>query len=203
MSLGVYITFRISNFPDLTVDGATTGGGVAAVMIIQGFDPWLATAAAFAGGLLAGACTGLLHTKGKINGLLSGILMMIALHSINNRIMGTPNVSLFRIDTIFPSVNDLNANPSLKSITFILILLSIVLIKLLLDWFLNTDLGLALRATGDNDRMIRSFGANTIRRKFSASACRTASWHCPARSIAQSMGFADSSYGCGHDRDRA
>lgn len=198
MSLGVYITFRILNFPDLTVDGSfTTGGGIAAVMIIQGFDPWLATAAAFAGGLLAGACTGLLHTKGKINGLLSGILMMIALHSINNRIMGTPNVSLFRIDTIFPSVNDLNANPSLKSITFILILLSIVLIKLLLDWFLNTDLGLALRATGDNERMIRSFGANTDTTKILGISLSNGLVALSGAIVAQSMGFADVYMGVG------
>src|SRR5262245_56733126 len=100
MALGVYITFRILDFPDLTVDGSfATGGAIAAIMISQGYSPWLATLAACGGGLLAGACTGLLHTKGKINGLLAGILMMIALYSINIRIMGRPNVSLVNIDT--------------------------------------------------------------------------------------------------------
>lgn len=151
MALGVYITFRILDFPDLTVDGSfTTGAAIAAILITNGVNPWLATLAAFAGGMLAGICTGLLHTKGKINGLLSGIIMMIALYSINMRIMGKPNISLSQEANIFGSIDP------------IYIMLVIVIIgKLLLDAFFRTDLGLALRATGDNKRMIRSFGANT------------------------------------------
>ncbi|MFE0554479.1 ABC transporter permease [Paenibacillus sp. NPDC058910] len=151
MALGVYITFRILDFPDLTVDGSfTTGAAIAAILITNGVNPWLATLAAFAGGMLAGICTGLLHTKGKINGLLSGIIMMIALYSINMRIMGKPNISLSKEKIIFGSIDP------------IYIMLVIVIIgKLLLDAFFRTDLGLALRATGDNKRMIRSFGANT------------------------------------------
>src|SRR5690606_1848334 len=105
MALGVYITFRILNFPDLTVDGSfTTGAAIATVMIVNGYSPLLSSLAAFAGGLAAGACTGLLHTKGKINGLLSGILMMIALFSINMRILGKPNVSLRGSDTLFSEI---------------------------------------------------------------------------------------------------
>ncbi|MCT1398786.1 ABC transporter permease [Paenibacillus sp. p3-SID867] len=151
MALGVYITFRILDFPDLTVDGSfTTGAAIAAILITNGVNPWLATLAAFAGGMLAGICTGLLHTKGKINGLLSGIIMMIALYSINMRIMGKPNISLSQEKIIFGTIDP------------IYIMLVIVIIgKLLLDAFFRTDLGLALRATGDNKRMIRSFGANT------------------------------------------
>ncbi|WP_098746760.1 ABC transporter permease [Paenibacillus sp. EZ-K15] len=151
MALGVYITFRILDFPDLTVDGSfTTGAAIAAILITNGVNPWLATLAAFAGGTLAGICTGLLHTKGKINGLLSGIIMMIALYSINMRIMGKPNISLSQEKIIFGTIDP------------IYIMLVIVIIgKLLLDAFFRTDLGLALRATGDNKRMIRSFGANT------------------------------------------
>ncbi|GAA0836944.1 ABC transporter permease [Bifidobacterium pullorum subsp. gallinarum] len=151
MALGVYITFRILDFPDLTVDGSfTTGAAIAAILITNGVNPWLATLAAFAGGMVAGICTGLLHTKGKINGLLSGIIMMIALYSINMRIMGKPNISLSQEEIIFGSIDP------------IYIMLVIVIIgKLLLDAFFRTDLGLALRATGDNKRMIRSFGANT------------------------------------------
>lgn len=151
MALGVYITFRILDFPDLTVDGSfTTGAAIAAILITNGVNPWLATLAAFAGGMFAGICTGLLHTKGKINGLLSGIIMMIALYSINMRIMGKPNISLSQEKIIFGTIDP------------IYIMLVIVIIgKLLLDAFFRTDLGLALRATGDNKRMIRSFGANT------------------------------------------
>jgi putative ABC transport system permease protein len=89
MALGVYITFRILNFPDLTVDGSfTTGASIAAWMIVKGYSPLAATLMGFIGGILAGAVTGVLHTKGKINALLSGILMMIALYSINLRISG-------------------------------------------------------------------------------------------------------------------
>lgn len=151
MALGVYITFRILDFPDLTVDGSfVTGGGIAALMITTGYSPLLATAAAFAGGLVAGTCTGLLNTKAKINGLLSGILMMIALYSINLRIMGRPNISVYGESLIFSNVSVLAVMP-----------IAIILIKLILDWFLYTDFGLALRATGDNRKMIRSFGANT------------------------------------------
>jgi putative tryptophan/tyrosine transport system permease protein len=158
MALGVYITYRILDFPDLTVDGSfTTGGAVAAVMITQGYNPWLASLAAFAVGLVAGACTGLLHTKGKINGLLSGILMMIALYSINLRIMGKPNIGMYNEPTLFTTISE---HPA----AYMLILIAgALVIKLLLDAFLHTDLGLALRATGDNSRMIRSFGANTDR----------------------------------------
>ncbi|MBO1913289.1 hypothetical protein J4G37_51825, partial [Microvirga sp. 3-52] len=94
MALGVYLSFRVLDFPDLTVDGSfVTGAAVAATMILFGYDPMLATAAALLIGFLAGCVTGLLHTKGKINPLLSGILMMIALYSINLRIMGTTSTS--------------------------------------------------------------------------------------------------------------
>jgi putative tryptophan/tyrosine transport system permease protein len=151
MALGVYITFRILDFPDLTVDGSfTTGGAIAAVMIAGGSSPLLATVAAFGGGVIAGVCTGLLHTKGKINALLSGILMMIALYSINLRIMGKANIPLLGVDTLLTDVNVLLVMPFI-----------VLAVKLALDWFFHTDMGLALRATGDNQRMIRSFGVNT------------------------------------------
>lgn len=151
MALGVYITFRILNFPDLTVDGSfTTGGAIAAVMITGGGSPVIATIAAFFGGLIAGVCTGLLHTKGKINALLAGILMMIALYSINLRIMDKSNIPMLGMDTLLTNVKLLTVLP-----------IAVLVIKLALDWFLRTDIGLALRATGDNPRMIRSFGVNT------------------------------------------
>ncbi|WP_426453325.1 ABC transporter permease [Paenibacillus sp. S-38] len=155
MALGVYITYRILDFPDLTVDGSfTTGGAIAAVLITGGTPPLVATAAAFAGGMLVGACTGLLHTKGKINALLSGILMMIALYSINLRIMDKKaNISLFGMDSLLSNVEEHWVIPTVGIV--------VVLIKFALDWFLHTDLGLALRATGDNPRMIRSFGVHT------------------------------------------
>ena len=187
MALGVYITFRILDFPDLTVDGSfTTGGAIAAVMITNGYSPWLATVCALLGGMIAGMCTGLLHTKGKINGLLSGILMMIALYSINLRILGKPNVSLMGETSLFSSVNLLLVMPFV-----------VLLVKILMDLFLRTDLGLALRATGDNARMIRSFGVNTYTTTILGISLSNGLVALSGALIAQESTFADSSMGIG------
>jgi putative ABC transport system permease protein len=187
MALGVYITYRILDFPDLTVDGSfTTGGAIVAIMISHGYSAWLACLCAFAGGLAAGACTGLLHTKGKINGLLSGILMMIALYSINLRIMGKPNISLIGVNTIFNSISPI-----------LLVLIVVIVFKLLLDAFLHTDLGLSLRATGDNSRMIRSFGANTDITTILGVSLSNGLVALSGALIAQQSGFADISMGIG------
>jgi putative tryptophan/tyrosine transport system permease protein len=151
MALGVYLTFRILDFPDLTVDGSfVTGAAISAVLIVKGVHPLPATLLAIVGGMAAGAVTGLLHTKGKINPLLSGILMMIALYSINLRIMGKANIPLL-------------GQPSIISEGKVLWIMPFVLlaVKLVVDWFLHTEMGMSLRATGDNPRMIRSFGVNT------------------------------------------
>lgn len=181
MALGVYLSFRILDFPDLTVDGSfVTGAAVAAVMIVNGFSPLLATVAALFAGILAGLATGLLHTKGKINPLLSGILMMIALYSINLRIMGKSNVPLLNEETLITQINEfwskLGIDNALETLfiniglgdfvpktwgTLVVMLLLTLIVKFAIDWFLKTDLGLAIRATGDNETMIRSFSANT------------------------------------------
>ncbi|ETT50899.1 MULTISPECIES: ABC transporter permease [unclassified Paenibacillus] len=187
MALGVYITFRILDFPDLTVDGSfTTGGAIAAVMISSGYSPLLATLCALLGGMAAGMCTGLLHTKGKINGLLSGILMMIALYSINLRILVKPNVSVMGEDTLFSSINPLLVMPFI-----------VVLVKILMDLFLRTDLGLALRATGDNSRMIRSFGVNTDTTTIMGISLSNGLVALSGALIAQYSSFADASMGIG------
>lgn len=181
MALGVYLSYRVLDFPDLTVDGSfVTGAAVAATMIVNGYNPALATLMAIVFGMVAGCLTGLLHTKGKINPLLSGILMMIALYSINLRIMGKSNVPLLNDKTIFSQVisfwQSLNLDslfnsflitthiserlPKTWSILFFTILFTLT-IKLMLDRFLKSELGLAVRATGDNKRMVKSFSANT------------------------------------------
>ncbi|WP_147533136.1 ABC transporter permease [Bacillus marasmi] len=181
MALGVYLSFRILDFPDLTVDGSfVTGAAVAAVLIVEGVSPFIATVVALLAGVLAGLMTGILHTKGKINPLLSGILMMIALYSINLRIMGKSNVPLLNEETLITQINDfwskLGIDAALESAliniglgefvpktwgTLIVMLLLTLIVKFAIDWFLKTDLGLAIRATGDNETMIRSFSANT------------------------------------------
>lgn len=160
VALGVYLTFRILNFPDLTVDGSfTMGAAIAAKIIIDGGSPWIATIAGFLGGMLAGLITGLLHTKGKINGLLAGILTMIGLYSINLRIMGTSNIQLLRETTLFTPLKEAGILGTIPSI--VIFALVVLLIKLIIDWFLHTDTGLSIQATGDNEEMIRSFGVNT------------------------------------------
>jgi putative ABC transport system permease protein len=155
-------------------------------MITSGYSPWLATAAAFVGGLAAGAVTGLLHTKGKINALLSGILMMIALYSINMRIMGKPNIGLLRMPTIFDHLDPMWMG-----------IIIIVIVKILLDLFFHTDYGLALRATGDNPRMIRSFGANTDNTTILGVSLSNGLVALSGALIAQQSAFADISMGIG------
>lgn len=188
MALGVYLSFRVLDFPDLTVDGSfVTGAAVAATMIVFGYNPILATAVALLLGFLVGCITGLLHTKGKINPLLSGILMMIALYSINLRIMGTTstssvsrsNIPLLNESTLFTKFDEIWSTlgidqalngffkmlgvqylPKTWGILFLMLIITII-IKFVVDWFLQTEVGLAIRATGDNKRMIRSLSANT------------------------------------------
>ncbi|NKQ18910.1 ABC transporter permease [Brevibacillus laterosporus] len=203
MVLGVFLTFRILNFPDLTVDGSfAMGGAIAATVIIDGMNPFLATLLAMLGGALAGIFTGILTTKGKINGLLAGILTMIALYSINLRIMGKKsNLPLLREETLYTkaqavSIFDFHIyGVSLAST--IVFLIMVLILKVVMDWFLHTDLGLDIRATGDNDRMIRSFGANTDTTTIIGLALSNALVAASGALVAQHQGFADVGMGIG------
>lgn len=204
MALGVYLTFRVLNFPDLTVDGSfTTGGATAASMIVLGFNPVLATAAGFGVGLIAGAITGLLHTKGKIDGLLAGILTMIGLWSINLRIMGTTkegvagtsNVPLLRADTVFTPIDNAGIGKSWWSV--LIIFAGVFIVKLIVDWFLSTNLGLAVQATGDNGPMISSFGVSTDGTKILTLSLSNGLVGLCGALVAQYQGFADISMGVG------
>ncbi|TSB47010.1 ABC transporter permease [Alkalicoccobacillus porphyridii] len=216
MALGVYMTFRILDFPDLTVDGSfVTGAAVAALAIVNGVDPIFATVMAVLSGFIAGCFTGLLHTKGNINPLLAGILMMIALYSINLRIMGMPRISLLNEPTIFAHVREgwnalgiddalrslfqgmgMTNLPSTWSLLFVMVVV-IVIIKVIMDYFLKTEVGLAIRATGDNKRMIRSFSANTDHLIILALGLSNALVAFSGSLIAQRDGFADAGMGIG------
>lgn len=216
MALGVYLSFRILDFPDLTVDGSfVTGAAVAAVSIISGVPPILATLYGAFAGFLAGCITGLLHTKGKINPLLSGILMMIALYSINLRIMGNPQTSLLHEDTVKTQITSiwektgidkllngmlesfgLERFPSTWAIVFFMII-AISIIKFIIDYFLKTEVGLALRATGDNQKMIRSFSANTDTLIILGIGMSNGLVALSGALIAQHSGFADVGMGIG------
>ncbi|KHF26734.1 Branched-chain amino acid transport system / permease component [Anoxybacillus sp. BCO1] len=164
MALGVYISFRVLDFPDLTVDGSfVTGAAVASVLIVGGVNPFIASLAALGAGFFAGCATGLLHTKGKINPLLSGILMMIALYSINLRIMDKPNVPLLQQETVMTIITKAfqRFDQALATIfpfvpkTWAIIVFGMFLVavvKVVIDVFLKTEVGLALRAVGDNKK---------------------------------------------------
>ena len=196
MALGVYLTFRILSFPDLTVDGSfTTGAATAAVLITTGTPPLLATLVAVAAGLVAGLITGLLHTKGNINPLLAGILTQIGLYSINLRIMGGANLPLLREDNLLTPLRDAGLLGTMTSIAIFAVLA--LVLKLVLDWFLHTDLGLGLQATGDNEEMIRSFGVSTDRMKILGLALSNGLVGLAGAVVAQYQGFADISMGIG------
>ncbi len=160
VALGVFISFRLLRFPDLTVDGSfPLGGAVCAILISTGTNPWLATLAGTAAGAVAGFITGWLNVKLKIMDLLASILMMIGLYSVNLRIMGGPNVPLINEPTLFTMLQPANVEDYVMRP---LIMLGFVIAaKLALDWFFATERGLAIRATGSNARMARAQGVNT------------------------------------------
>lgn len=217
MALGVYLSFRILDFPDLTVDGSfVTGAAVAAILIIGGTNPLLATIAAMFAGFIAGCITGLLHTKGKINPLLAGILMMIALYSINLRIMGKSNISMLNEDTLISQITNfwkgLKIDDAIESLfmsiglgeyipktwgILIIMLILALIVKILIDHFLKTDIGLAIRATGDNETMIRSFSANTDFLKVLGLGISNALVALSGALIGQYNGFSDVGMGIG------
>ena len=196
VALGVFISFRLLRFPDLTVDGSfPLGGAVCAILISTGTNPWLATLAATAAGAGVGLITGWLNVRLKIMDLLASILMMIALYSINLRVMGGPNVPLINDPTLFTQLQpagmeDYIARP---------IILAVVVIaaKLVLDWFFATERGLAIRATGSNARMARSQGVNTGAMVLLGMAVSNALVGLAGALFAQTQGGADISMGIG------
>ena len=196
MALGVYLTFRILDFPDLTVDGSfTSGGATAAILLVNNVNPFLATAAGFGVGCIAGVITGILHTKGHINGLLAGILTQIGLYSINLRIMGGANVPLLRTSTLMTPLREARLLGTWSSAALFgavaLVVLAIIV------WFLHTDLGLAMQATGENEVMARSFGISTDRQKILGLALSNGLVGLAGAIVSQYQGFADISMGIG------
>ncbi len=162
MALGVYITYRILDVADLTVEGTiATGAALAAHCIVEsGMNPWIATLLGTAAGMIAGLITGLLHTKLKIPALLAGILTMIALYSVNLRIMGRANVSLLKQETVYTFFTQLfNGNKNLAILAVGVLCVAVVGIVMYI--FFGTELGCAIRATGNNPKMARAQGINT------------------------------------------
>jgi putative tryptophan/tyrosine transport system permease protein len=191
VGLGVYLSFRVLDFPDLTVDGSfPLGAAVTAVLITQGMPPAIATFAGALAGALAGTLTALLHVQLKILNLLASILVMIALYSINLRVMGRPNLALLGEKTLFSSLT----GPWDRTLLLGAI---VIAIKFLLDRFLRTDLGLALRATGANPTMARAQGINTGAMIILGMALSNGLVGLAGGLFAQVAGFADAGLGVG------
>jgi len=213
LALGVFISFRIFAFPDITADGSITlGASVAAALLVHGISPPFASFAAFCAGMVAGACTGTLHTRFKINSLLSGILVMTALYSVNLHVMGRSNVPLLSVNTLatqaeriglritrgVTSLNVAGWEVSVRDASVLCaIALAVALTGTLLYLFLRTNLGMAMRATGDNVHMIRSLGVNDATMIVFGLAISNGFVALSGALLAQYQGFADVGMGIG------
>ncbi|CAK7068350.1 ABC transporter permease [Kerstersia gyiorum] len=196
VALGVFISFRVLRFPDLTVDGSfPLGGAVAATLISAGHDPFVSTLAAAGAGALAGMMTGWLNVRLKIMDLLASILMMIALYSVNLRIMGRPNVPLILEPTVFSILQtDVLADSFMRPL---LLLLVVLVAKFALDAYFSTHSGMAMRATGSNPRMARAQGIRTGAMIIGGMALSNALVGLAGALFAQTQGGADISMGVG------
>ena len=200
MALGVYITYKILDFPDLSVDGTfPLGGAITAVLIIVGVNPALTLIISFAAGAVAGIVTGIIHVKLKVRDLLAGIITMTALYSVNLRIAGKANVAIFTKDTIFD--NDFISNKVPESIqpymTVIILFVIAFIMKMLLDLYLRTKSGYLLRAVGDNETIVTSLAKDKGIIKIIGLAIANA-FVCLAGSIyTQKSGFFEISTGTG------
>jgi putative ABC transport system permease protein len=211
LALGIYLSYRVFRFSDITVDGSTTLGSAltAALVSNAGLDPFAAMPVSFLAGMLAGATTGVLHTKFKINPLLSGILVMTALYSINLRIMGKSNVTLTTTLATYAgqwgqSLTGSDKVPILgwdvpvaDLIQLVVILGFAILVGLILNAFLRSDLGTAMRATGDNDQMIRALGVNVDSMVITGLAISNGLAALAGSLNAQFLGFSDIGMGIG------
>ncbi|HUJ12261.1 MAG TPA: ABC transporter permease [Thermoanaerobaculia bacterium] len=212
LSLGIYISYRVFKFADITADGSVTfGAAVAAALLTRGVSPVASSIAAFLAGCVAGFCTGVLHTRFRINQLLSGILVMTALYSINLHVMGSSNIPLLSVTTITTYAQNLGRwitghdsatllgwPVSARDFGSLLLVLAIVLLIALTTWlFFNTNLGSAMRASGDNAQMIRALGVN-VENMIVLGLCISNGLIAFAGALlAQFQGFADVQMGIG------
>ena len=195
IALGIYISMKIFNIPDITTDGSyTLGGAFTGVLLLHHQPSYIILPAVILAGALAGALTGIIHTKLKINALLAGILVMYGLYSVNLKLMGRSNLPLNGIPSIFNLVNWIT-NPNQN--TLLILLTFIVIITLIIGYLLKTDFGIAMRATGNSETMIRALGVNTDRMKITGLAIANALTAVSGYLITQYQGFADINMGIG------
>lgn len=213
LALGIFISFRIFDFPDITAEGSFTfGAATGASLIVVGLNPLLACLIAFLAGTIAGMITGFIHTKFKINPLLAGILVMTALYSVNLHVMGKSNVPLLNHNTVFTWIESFSASVSgegaktlilgwqvsVKDLwTLLFCLIAILVFCVLLWWFFKTNIGTAMRATGDNDQMIRALGVNTKLMIIVGIGLSNGFIALAGSLLAQYQGFADVQMGIG------
>jgi len=213
LALGIFISFRIFEFPDITAEGSFTfGAATASAMIVAGFNPLLAILAAFVAGMISGSATGIIHTRFNIHPLLAGILVMTALYSVNLHIMGKSNIPLLNETTVFTWIENLSASLSgaegksmilgwevaTKDLWVLLFcFLAIVIFCIILWWFFKTNLGTAMRATGDNAQMIRALGVNTKVLIIAGVSLSNGFIAVAGALLAQYQGFADVQMGLG------
>ena len=211
VALGVFISFRIYHFPDMTAEGSITlGAAVAAALLVTGHSPMYATLAAAGAGAVAGLITGVLHTRFKINALLSGIIVMTALYSVNLHVMGKSNVPLMNVTTFADQAAGIAAQfgtekvllfgreAAVRDLTLLGLSLGlVVLVGVLLYAFFRTHLGLAMRATGDNDQMVRALGSSDGVLLTGGLALSNALVAMAGALLAQYQGFADAQMGIG------
>lgn len=199
MTLGVYLTFRILNVADMTVDGSfAAGGAVTAILITKGMNPILSLLFVFITGLITGLATGLMNTKLKINILLASILSQIALYSINIRIMGKANTPLIGMPTMMRNLVDLTGGRlTTTQASLVIGLVIVTLIIVAMYWFFGTEIGSAIRATGNNEHMVRALGVNTDTTKILGLMISNGMVALSGALVAQSQGYADVGMGTG------
>ncbi|NNU34532.1 ABC transporter permease [Mucilaginibacter sp. S1162] len=195
IALGIYISMKIFNIPDITTDGSyTLGGVVTAILLTRHLPGYVVLPAVLIAGGLSGAITGIIHTKLKINPLLAGILVMTALYSVNLTLMGRSNLPLIGTSSVFTFVQLVN-NPNQN--TFLILGLIVMAITLLIGYLLKTDFGIAMRATGNSESMVRSLGVNIDRMKIIGLALANALTAVSGYLITQFQGFTDINMGIG------
>ena len=200
MALGMYITYKILDFPDMTVDGSfPLGASLSAVLISQGMNPYLTLLLSFAAGLMAGTITGLIHVKLKVRDILASIIMMTGLYSVNLRIAGKANLPIYNYDNIYNNslTNHLLGGALSPYKNLIIIAIIVVIVKCVLDWYLKTKSGYLLKAVGDNETLVTSMGIDKGKIKILGLAIANGLVSLSGSMFAQQQRFFDASMGVG------
>ena len=200
MALGMYITYKILDFPDMTVDGSfPLGASLSAVLISQGMNPYLTLLLSFAAGLVAGTITGLIHVKLKVRDILASIIMMTALYSVNLRIAGKANLPIYNCDNIYNNrvMDRIFAGVLAPYKNMIIIAVIVLLVKCVLDWYLKTKSGYLLKAVGDNETLVTSMGIDKGKIKILGLAIANGLVSLGGSMFAQQQRFFDASMGVG------